>query len=111
LATLSFSALYNLFEVEEMLAIIKECVLKLGISEINTVPMEKGVTLEVLRKDISMRITLRKEKISKEGSGFFQGQPKVKIKAVASSDNEKNLAKSIDEFKYCILIRAARGGG
>lgn len=94
-----------------MLTIIKECILKLGTSEVNTVPCEKGAKLEGFRKDISMRITLREETIDKRGLGLFQGRHRVKIEVVADSSSEKILSQSIEAFKYCILIRAARGGG
>lgn len=111
MATFSFSETYNLFRLDEMVAIVKECILKLGALETSDLSSGKVATLEVSGKEFIMKITLREEKIGKESSGFFQGQPRVKIESVASSDNEKNLAESIDKFRYCILIRAARGGG
>lgn len=111
MATLSFSEIYNLFKLDEMRDIVKECLVRLGMSEINFLSSDEGAILEASRKEFTIRITLTEEKIGEEGSGFFQGQPRVKIEALASSENEKNLAESIDELKYCILIRAARGGG
>jgi hypothetical protein len=94
-----------------MLAIVKECIDRLGTLETNALSSGKVATLEVSGKELTMKITLREETIGKKCSGFFEGQPRVKIEAVASSDNDGSLTESIDEFKYCILIRAARGGG
>ncbi len=111
MATASFSETYNLFGFQEMLAIIKECILKLGAPKIDTFSLEKGAILEISRKDVSMRITLREEKIGKEGIVPLRGQPKVRIEIAASSDNGEILANSIEEFKHCLFIRAARGGG
>jgi hypothetical protein len=111
LATTSFSETYNLFRFQEMLAIIKECILKLGASKIDTFPLEKGAILEASRKDVSMRITLQEETIGKEGTALLRGQPRVRIEIVAESDSNETLAKSIEEFKLCLFIRAARGGG
>jgi hypothetical protein len=111
LATASSSETYNLFRFQEMLAITKECILKLGASKIDTFPLEKGAILEVSRKDVSMKITLREETIGKEGIVLLRGQPRVRIEIAASSDKVEILAKSIEEFKHCLFIRAARGGG
>lgn len=111
MATLWFSETYNLFTVAGILGIIKECVLKLGISEVNTSPLENGVTLEASRKDISMRITLKGKTIGREGIGLFRGLPKVDIELAASSHDEERLADAVEEFKNCLLIRTARGGG
>jgi hypothetical protein len=111
LTSASFSEIYNLFRFQEMLAIIKECILKLGASKIDTFSLEKGAIIEVSRKDLSMKITLQEETIGKGGTALLRGQPRARIEIVASSDSNETLAKSIEEFKRCLFIRAARGGG
>jgi hypothetical protein len=111
LATQSFSETYNLFRLQDMLAMIKECILRLGASKIDTFPLEKGAILQVSRRDVSMKITLQEETIGKEGVALLRGQPMVRIEIVASSGSNEALAKSMEEFKRCLFIRAARGGG
>jgi hypothetical protein len=74
---------------------------------------DEGTILESSREGLTLRITLREATITMEESQFFHGRPKVKIEIVASSssDDEKILQETINEFRYCVLIRAARGGG
>ena len=111
MATLSFSETYNLFRLNEIRAIIEECLAKHGMPKIQPLTSEEGVVLEASGDKLSMRITLRQETIGSEGRGYFKGQPRVKIEFAASSHDENSLAESIDRFRYCILIRASRGGG
>jgi len=111
LATLSFSETYNLFKLDEIRAVIEECLAKHGMPKIKTLPSEEGVILEASGGKLSMRIKLRQETIGNEGRGYFKGQPRVKIEFTASSHDEKNLAESIDRFRYCVIIRTSRGGG
>jgi hypothetical protein len=96
-----------------MLPIIKECLAKYGIVKIDFHSTDEGTVLESSREGLSLRITLREGMITREDSQFFHGQPKVMIKTVASSssDDDKKLQETINEFRYCVLIRAARGGG
>jgi hypothetical protein len=111
LATISFSEVYNLFRLGEIRAVIEECLVKHGMPKVKTISSQETVMLNASGEKLSMRITLREETIGKEGSGFFQGQPRVKVEVVASSSEKGNLEETIDRFRYCVLIRTSRGGG
>jgi hypothetical protein len=111
LATVSFSEVYNLFKLDDIRAVFEECLAKHGMSNIKTLAAPGSLTLEASGEKLSMSISLREETIGREGQGYFQGQPRVRVEAVAKSDADKNLAESIDRFRYCVLIRTSRGGG
>jgi len=111
LTTLSLSETYNLSKLDAIRAIIEECLVKHGMLKIDSHSSDKGTILESSREGFSLRITLREEKMTREDSRYFQGQPKVKIEIVASSDDDKKLKDLVEEFRYCVLIRAMRAGG
>ncbi len=111
MATLSFSEIYNLFRLEEMRAIIEECLARLGMPEINSLPSDKVLVLNSSTEELAIRVTMKEEIIGGEERSYFPGRARVRIEVAASSDDDKALAKSIDVFRYCVLIRATRGGG
>ncbi len=113
MVTLSFSKTYNLFKLHEILRFIKECLLSLEISVTNIHSLDKEVILNVARKDFSMKISLSEGVIGVEGLKIFQGQPKVKVEVVISSNDQKTVIKLIEKFKDCLFRKVAvsKAGG
>ena len=111
LKTLSFSKTYNLFRLNEVLAYVKECLLRLGISKANVTSVGKAAEITFCNKDVSARITLDEGTIRDQSLRYLRGQPNLRLAVVASSENEETLNKMIEEFKKCLLTRVSRGGG
>jgi len=111
LKTLSFSETYNLLNLHEVLASVKECLLKLRISKMNTAPLHKSVIVYASRKDVSFTIIVSGGTIVNKSLKYLQGQPNVKIEVAISFKDDNDLAGLIEEFKKCLLIRVSRGGG
>jgi len=113
MVTLSFSKTYNLFKLHEILRFIKECLLSLEISRTNIHSLDKEVILNVVRKDFSMKISLSEGVLGVEGLKIFQGQPKVKVEVVVSSDDQKTVIKLVEKFKQCLFRKVAvsKAGG
>jgi len=113
LATISFTETYNLYKLDKIQPIVEECLVKLGMPKIDSHISEQETVLESSSGGLSLRVTLRERTISREDSQYFRGQPKVLIEIIGSSnsDDSKKLQGLINDFRYCVLIRAARGGG
>lgn len=109
--TLSFSKTYNLFKLREVLGSVKECLLKLGISKMNTTSLNKSVIVYASRKNVSIVITVSEGTIVDNSLRYLRGQSNVKIEVAVSSQDDNNLTELIEEFKKCLLIRVSRGGG
>lgn len=108
---LSFSKTYNLFRIPEVLAFVKECLLKLGISRMNITSKDREATVYASRKGVSITITVSEGVIIDKSLRYLLGQPNVKIEVVARSQDDEDLADLVEEFKKCLLIGLSRGGG
>ena len=69
------------------------------------------IVLEAAREGLSVKVTLSGDRIGQEMLGVFRGKPKVKADIIISSDNNRTLARFLEEFKDCLFKRVARGGG
>jgi len=111
LKTLSFSETYNLFKLHEVLASVKECLLELRVSKMNTAPLHKLVIVSASRKEVSITIIVSEGKIVDKSLKYLQGQPNVRTEVAFSSKDDNDLAELIEEFKKRLIIRLSRGGG
>jgi hypothetical protein len=111
LKALSFSKTYNLFRLDEVLAYVKECLLKVGIPEANITSQGKTAEITASNKNVSAKITLDEGTITDQSLRYLKGKPNVRLAVVASSRNEETLIKLVEEFKKCLLTRISRGGG
>lgn len=102
---------YNLFRLDQVIDIIRECLAQLELTEITTRSLNKSRILRATREGLSVEVTLIEGMIDKEMLGLFRGKPRVKADVIVSSGNSETLASFLEKFNDCLFKRIARGGG
>jgi hypothetical protein len=111
LPTTTFSRTYNLSRLHDILAIVKECLARLEISEATMLSRNKCIVLEATREGLPIKITLREYVIGGEMLEIFRGEPKMKVDEVINSGNNGSVARLAQEFEDCSFNIVVRGRG